>query len=275
MNANGPLWTPATAYNCLWTRCRCLHPTELACTVKDGAEQPLPKVPGRTPRSTCSIKITILGMELGTHARRGSPPRGSQSSEPSETCFLSAQDQAGADLSRTHRRDPARATGDDALWRGTHLVPPEGESPWTSGCVGRFGDLNRITGVALRLRGRVMLGADAVRGARERDNLTIAEVCADLGISRRTFYEWRAKGRVSRVHHAAERQPPRPPVRITSGGCPPSARQAVTTDTRGQTCMVFYGKVRRFFRDQRRLPCPQSFGHETQPPQLSALGGVD
>ena len=27
------------------------------------------------------------------------------------------------------------------------------------------------------------------------DKLTIAEVCADLEISRRTFYEWRAKGR--------------------------------------------------------------------------------
>ena len=27
------------------------------------------------------------------------------------------------------------------------------------------------------------------------DKLTIAEVCADLDISRRTFYEWRAKGR--------------------------------------------------------------------------------
>jgi excisionase family DNA binding protein len=27
------------------------------------------------------------------------------------------------------------------------------------------------------------------------DKLTIAEVCADLGISRRTFYEWRAKKR--------------------------------------------------------------------------------
>jgi excisionase family DNA binding protein len=29
---------------------------------------------------------------------------------------------------------------------------------------------------------------------RSRDKLTIAEICADLGISRRTFYEWRAKG---------------------------------------------------------------------------------
>jgi len=30
------------------------------------------------------------------------------------------------------------------------------------------------------------------------DKLTIAEVCADLDISRRTFYEWRAKGRAPR-----------------------------------------------------------------------------
>ena len=28
-----------------------------------------------------------------------------------------------------------------------------------------------------------------------RDKLTIAEVCADLDISRRTFYEWRAKNK--------------------------------------------------------------------------------
>jgi excisionase family DNA binding protein len=28
---------------------------------------------------------------------------------------------------------------------------------------------------------------------RTRDKLTIAEVCADLGINRSTFYEWRAK----------------------------------------------------------------------------------
>lgn len=43
-----------------------------------------------------------------------------------------------------------------------------------------------------------MAGPDVVRGARERDKLTIAEVCADLGISRRTFYEWRAKGTAPR-----------------------------------------------------------------------------
>lgn len=31
-----------------------------------------------------------------------------------------------------------------------------------------------------------------------RDKLTIAEICADLSVSRRTFYEWRAKGRAPR-----------------------------------------------------------------------------
>ena len=53
-------------------------------------------------------------------------------------------------------------------------------------------------GMALRVRGRAMPGADVVRGDRERDKLTIAEVCGDLGISRRTFYEWRAKGTAPR-----------------------------------------------------------------------------
>jgi len=33
---------------------------------------------------------------------------------------------------------------------------------------------------------------------RPRERLTIAEVCEDLGISRSTFYEWRAKGRAPR-----------------------------------------------------------------------------
>jgi excisionase family DNA binding protein len=40
-----------------------------------------------------------------------------------------------------------------------------------------------------------MPGADEIRNLRERDKLTIAEVCADLGISRRTFYEWWMKNR--------------------------------------------------------------------------------
>ncbi|SHL03556.1 transcriptional regulator, AlpA family [Pseudonocardia thermophila] len=30
------------------------------------------------------------------------------------------------------------------------------------------------------------------------ERLTVAEVCAELGVSRSTFYEWRAKGRAPR-----------------------------------------------------------------------------
>ena len=38
----------------------------------------------------------------------------------------------------------------------------------------------------------------ARHGERKGDKLTIADVCADLAVSRRTFYEWRAKGRAPR-----------------------------------------------------------------------------
>lgn len=31
-----------------------------------------------------------------------------------------------------------------------------------------------------------------------RDTLTVTQVCTDLGISRRTFYEWRAKKKAPR-----------------------------------------------------------------------------
>ena len=34
--------------------------------------------------------------------------------------------------------------------------------------------------------------------ARSADRLTIAQLCKELGISRSTFYEWRAKGRAPR-----------------------------------------------------------------------------
>ena len=34
--------------------------------------------------------------------------------------------------------------------------------------------------------------------AHARTRLTIAEVCEDLGVSRSTFYDWRAKGRAPR-----------------------------------------------------------------------------
>jgi hypothetical protein len=33
--------------------------------------------------------------------------------------------------------------------------------------------------------------------------LTVAEICTDLRISRRTFYEWRAKGNGAPVHPAS------------------------------------------------------------------------
>ena len=76
------------------------------------------------------------------------------------------------------------------------LIPmPEGDSPWTHGCAGRFGHQAQAIGAPRLLRGTVMPGADEVSNRRERDKLTIAEVCADLGISRRTFYEWRMKNR--------------------------------------------------------------------------------
>jgi predicted DNA-binding transcriptional regulator AlpA len=33
------------------------------------------------------------------------------------------------------------------------------------------------------------------KGGSPRTRLTIADICADLAVSRSTFYEWRAKGR--------------------------------------------------------------------------------
>jgi predicted DNA-binding transcriptional regulator AlpA len=36
------------------------------------------------------------------------------------------------------------------------------------------------------------------KGGRPSTRLTIADICADLAISRSTFYEWRAKGRAPR-----------------------------------------------------------------------------
>jgi predicted DNA-binding transcriptional regulator AlpA len=38
----------------------------------------------------------------------------------------------------------------------------------------------------------------ADRPGRTSDKLTVAEICDDLAISRRTFYEWRAKGKAPR-----------------------------------------------------------------------------
>jgi excisionase family DNA binding protein len=40
-----------------------------------------------------------------------------------------------------------------------------------------------------------VITADSTPRSQQRDKLTIAEICVDLGVSRRTFYEWRAKNR--------------------------------------------------------------------------------
>jgi excisionase family DNA binding protein len=52
-----------------------------------------------------------------------------------------------------------------------------------------------MIGPVSSLRVVAVTSVDNARSIKQRDKLTIAEVCADLGISRRTFYEWRAKRR--------------------------------------------------------------------------------
>jgi hypothetical protein len=100
---------------------------------------------------------------------------------------------------------------------------------------------------------------DEVHSRRERDKLTAAKVCADLGIIRRTFYEWRAKGTVPRVHHAADWQPAHPPVRVLAVAARPLARQVTTTEIRGQTRIVVYGQTGRFFPEQKAIILPEEF----------------
>jgi hypothetical protein len=104
-----------------------------------------------------------------------------------------------------------------------------------------------------------MPGVDEVHSRRERDKLTVAKVCADLGIIRRTFYEWRAKGKAPRLHHAAEWQPARPPVRVPAVAARPLARQAATTEIRGRTRIVVYGQAGRFFPEQKATIMSEEF----------------
>jgi excisionase family DNA binding protein len=75
-----------------------------------------------------------------------------------------------------------------------HSLLPEGAPRWTSSCAGHWLPYQAI-GLAQRLEVITVITADDNRRTHQRDKLTIAEVCADLGISRRTFYEWRAKNR--------------------------------------------------------------------------------
>ncbi len=46
MDANGRIWTPATAYDRQQTRNRRLHLSDCGCIVEGGAEHVLPKVSG-------------------------------------------------------------------------------------------------------------------------------------------------------------------------------------------------------------------------------------
>ena len=64
-----------------------------------------------------------------------------------------------------------------------------------TGCAGHPGSPRQTTSPALKLGVVDVITAEDTRRSQQRDKLTIAEVCADLGISRRTFYEWRAKHR--------------------------------------------------------------------------------
>jgi integrase len=50
--------------------------------------------------------------------------------------------------------------------------------------------------------------------SRPATRLTVNELCTELGISRSTFYEWRAKGRAPRCHQAPRRRDPHPPHRL-------------------------------------------------------------
>jgi predicted DNA-binding transcriptional regulator AlpA len=73
------------------------------------------------------------------------------------------------------------------------LIRPEGEPSWTSDAP--VGGLKPMTDSAPRLSDATMTSVEKTRGPQSRDKLTIADVCADLDISRRTFYEWRAKNK--------------------------------------------------------------------------------
>jgi predicted DNA-binding transcriptional regulator AlpA len=73
-----------------------------------------------------------------------------------------------------------------------HSQPSEGAPPWNSSCTG---SLRQVTGPAPSPSVVAVSSVDDTRSTKHRDKLTIAEVCADLGVSRRTFYERRAKNK--------------------------------------------------------------------------------
>ncbi len=190
-------------------------------------------------------KITVPARNQETaHHPRGMFPRQlapSAGSGPSTASCHAGQ--ARAHSCRPNSRGHCLPPFATKILRGIHrcLVLPEGESPWTSGCAGRFGGLSRTTGAAPSCPVLTRF-APAVSGTS-----SLSRTCVpDLDISRRTLYEWRVKDRAPRVHHVSVRRPACPPLRISALAVCPFTRQAMTTDTRGQICMSFYGKAGRF-----------------------------
>jgi predicted DNA-binding transcriptional regulator AlpA len=49
-----------------------------------------------------------------------------------------------------------------------------------------------------RERGVVVAGSAAPRPASRRTQLTVKEICDELGVARSTFFDWRAKGKAPR-----------------------------------------------------------------------------
>ena len=180
---------------------RCLRLADGGYTLDAGADKTLPKVPGWLPRGPGKIKTPFgVAEEAAHHLRVSYPPsRANRTGIRSAPVAVWPRQQGPPVLHPPLRPMPP---AQDGFPRRIQLLPgshhPEGASLWTIGCAGWPGRLRRAAGAARRLAGAVMPGPDDVRGRRERDKLTIAEVCADLGISRRTFYEWRAKGRAPR-----------------------------------------------------------------------------
>ena len=224
-----------------------LHSTVRACTVE---AEPSRVAEGaglnaQWHRQT-QITITVPARNQETaHHPRGMFPRqlapsaGSGPSTASCACRTSK-----SPFIQTNSRGHCLPPFTTRIPRGIHrcLVLPEGESPWTSGCAGRFGELSRTTSAAPSSCSVLTRFAAAVSGTS-----SLSRTCApDLDISRRTPYEWRVKDRAPSVHHVSERRPACPPLRISALAVCPFTCQAMTTDTRGQTCMPFYGKAGRF-----------------------------
>ncbi len=76
-----------------------------------------------------------------------------------DTCLLCHRSQQGRQFAEHTARPAAAAVRDHASYAMNPVLlaslphHPEGDSPWTYGCTGRFGDLSWITGMARRSGG--------------------------------------------------------------------------------------------------------------------------